>query len=240
MENSIYLGLSRQITLQTNLDIVANNIANVNTNGFRAQAPMFEEYLSDPRGNGDPLSFVVDYGQYNNTSPGSQAQTGNPFDVALNGPGFLTVQLPDGSLGYTRDGHFDKTAEGTLVTAGGLPVVGSGGPITVPKDSTDFIVDQRGAISDQNGQIARLDVVEFANLQSLKPKGNNAYSSTETPIEATKTRVAQGFLEGSNVQPVVETNRMIKILRQFQAVQRMLDAEHERQRTAIQRLTGGQ
>lgn len=240
MENSIYLGLSRQITLQTNLDIVANNIANVNTSGYRAQSPMFEEYLTDPRGNGDPLSFVLDYGQFSSTAPGAMTQTGNSFNVALNGPGFLTVQLPDGTLAYTRDGDFQKDQQGQLLTASGYPVVGAGGPITVPADSTEFIVDERGVISDQTGQIGRLNIVEFENLQSLKPTGGNAYTSKDQPVEAQKTTVAQGFLEGSNVQPVVETTRMIKILRQFQSVQRMLEAEHERQRTAIQRLTGGQ
>lgn len=240
MENSIYLGLSRQITLQTNLDIVANNIANVNTSGYRAQSPMFEEYLTDPRGNGDPLSFVLDYGQFSSTAPGPMTQTGNSFNVALNGPGFLTVQLPDGTLAYTRDGDFQKNQQGQLLTSSGYPVVGAGGPITVPSDSTEFIVDERGVISDQTGQIGRLNIVEFENLQSLKPTGGNAYTSKDQPIEAEKTTVAQGFLEGSNVQPVVETTRMIKILRQFQSVQRMLEAEHERQRTAIQRLTGGQ
>lgn len=240
MENSIYLGLSRQITLQTNLDIVANNIANVNTSGYRAQSPMFEEYLTDPRGNGDPLSFVLDYGQFSSTAPGPMTQTGNSFNVALNGPGFLTVQLPDGSVAYTRDGDFQKNQQGQLLTASGYPVVGAGGPITVPADSTEFVVDERGVISDQKGQIGRLNIVEFENLQSLKPTGGNAYTSKDQPVEAEKTTVAQGFLEGSNVQPVVETTRMIKILRQFQSVQRMLEAEHERQRTAIQRLTGGQ
>ena len=78
MENTLYLGLSRQIVLQTNLDIVANNVANVNTNGYRAQSPVFEEYIADPRGNGDPLSFVLDYGQYQNTAPGSITQTDLP------------------------------------------------------------------------------------------------------------------------------------------------------------------
>jgi flagellar basal-body rod protein FlgF len=160
--------------------------------------------------------------------------------VALHGPGFLTVQLPDGTLAYTRDGDFQKNQQGQLLTSSGYPVVGAGGPITVPSDSTEFVVDERGVISDQTGQIGRLNIVEFENLQSLKPTGGNAYTSKDQPIEAEKTTVAQGFLEGSNVQPVVETTRMIKILRQFQSVQRMLEAEHERQRTAIQRLTGGQ
>ncbi|MBK9585385.1 MAG: flagellar basal-body rod protein FlgF [Alphaproteobacteria bacterium] len=239
MENTLYLGLSRQIVLQNNLDIVANNIANVNTNGFREQSPVFEEYLADPRGNGDPLSFVLDYGQYQNTAPGSITQTGNDMNVALNGPGFLAVQLPDGSTGYTRDGNFLKTADGTLVNSAGYPLLGSGGPITVPADSTEFVVDERGVLSNQSGQIGRLRVVEFENLQSLKPKGNNAYTTSSPEQEAANTVVRQGYLEGSNVQPVVEITRMIKILRHFQSVQRMLEVEHDRQRNAIQKLTGG-
>lgn len=240
MENTIYLGLSRQIVLQTNLDIVANNIANVNTNGFRSQSPIFEEYLADPTGNGDPLSFVLDYGQYQNTAPGSITQTGNDMNVALNGPGFLAVQFPDGSTGYTRDGNFLKTADGTLVNSAGYALLGSGGPITIPADATEFVVDERGVVSDQNGQIARLKIVEFENLQNLKAKGNNAYSTTQPEQEASNTVVRQGYLEGSNVQPVTEITRMIKILRHFQSVQRMLEAEHDRQRSAIQKLTGGQ
>ncbi|MCB1682498.1 MAG: flagellar basal-body rod protein FlgF [Alphaproteobacteria bacterium] len=240
MENTIYLGLSRQIVLQTNLDIVANNIANVNTNGFREQSPVFEEYLSDPRGNGDPLSFVLDYGEYQNTAPGPLSQTGNPLNVALNGPGFLAVQLPDGSTGYTRDGNFIKTSDGTLVSSAGYPILGSGGPITVPADATEFVVDERGVVSDQHGQIGRLKIVEFDDLQTLKPAGNNVYTTTSPEKEAQKTVVRQGFLEGSNVQPVVEMTRMIKILRYFQGVQKMLDTEHDRQREAIQRLTGSQ
>ncbi len=240
MENTLYLGLSRQIVLQTNLDIVANNVANVNTNGYRAQSPVFEEYIADPRGNGDPLSFVLDYGQYQNTAPGSITQTGNDMNVALNGPGFLAVQLPDGSTAYTRDGNFLKTSEGMLVNSAGYPLLGSGGPITIPADATEFVVDEQGVISDQNGQIARLKIVEFENLQSLKPKGNNAYSTNAPEQEPSKTVVRQGYLEGSNVQPVTEITRMIKILRHFQSVQRMLEAEHDRQRSAIQKLTGGQ
>ena len=131
MENSIYLGLSRQMVLQTNMDIVSNNIANMSTSGFRAQNPVFEEYLSDPRYNDDPLSFVYDYGQYQMTSPGSLEQTGNPLNVALNGDGFMGVQMPGGQTGYTRDGNFYKTADGTLVNSANFPILGQGGPITI-------------------------------------------------------------------------------------------------------------
>ena len=126
MENSIYIGLSRQMALRTNMDIVANNIANMNTSGFRGQNPVFREYISDPVKGDDPLSFVSDYGQYQMSDPGPLTQTGNDLDVALVGKGFITVQRPDGSTGYTRDGSFHMRRDGTLVTSTDMPVMGGG------------------------------------------------------------------------------------------------------------------
>jgi len=237
MENSIYLGLSRQMVLRTNMDIVSNNIANMNTSGFRGQNPVFEEYISDPRYNDDPLSFVRDYGQYQMTSPGPMEQTGNPFHVALNGPGFMGVEMPGGQTGYTRDGNFYKREDGVLVTTAGYPVMGQGGPINIPASATEISIDERGVISDQNGTIAQIQVVEFENEQDLEPVGNNLYKTDGETLEANNTTVAQGFLEGSNVNSVVEMTRMIEILRDFKSTQKVLETEHERLRGAIQKLT---
>lgn len=237
MENSIYLGLSRQMVLRTNMDIVSNNIANMNTTGFRGQNPVFEEYLSDPRYGTDPLSFVYDYGQYQRTSEGPMQQTGNPFHVALNGPGFMAVEQPGGGTGYTRDGNFQKRADGTLVTSSGFPVLGQGGPITIPADATEISIDENGAISDQNGVIGQLQISEFENVQDMEPTGNNLYTTEAAPLEPVNTVARQGFLEGSNVEPVVEMTNMIEILRDYQGTQRLLQTEHERLRSAIQKLS---
>lgn len=237
MENSIYLGLSRQMVLQTNMDIVANNIANMNTTGFRGQNPVFEEYLSDPRYADDPLSFVYDYGQYQMTTQGSFERTDNPFNVALNGPGYMGVEMPDGETAYTRDGNFQKTADGTLVNSAGLSILGSGGPIVIPANATEITIDEQGVVSDQNGPIAQLMIVEFENVQELEPAGHNLYTTDSDSAPAENTIAAQGFLESSNVQPVVEMTRMIEILRDFQSTQRLLENEHERLRSAIQKLT---
>ncbi len=238
MENSIYLGLSRQMVLQTSMDTVANNIANMNTSGFRAQNTMFEEYLSDPRYSDDPLSFVYDSGQFQTTASGPMEQTGNPLNVALSGPGYMAVQQPNGEIAYTRDGNFQRQADGTIVNSSGFPIISDGGPLTIPATSTELHIDEKGVLSDQNGQIGRLQVVEFDNVQELEPIGNNLYRTDAAANAAEETSVMQGFLEGSNVQPVVEVTKMIKILRNFQAVQNMLESEHTRMRTAIQRLSG--
>ncbi len=237
MENSIYIGLSRQIALRNNMSIVANNIANMNTTGFRGQNPIFKEYISDPRYNGDALSFVQDYGQYKKTAQGSIEQTDNPFNIALNGPGFMAIQAPDGSVGYTRDGNFQKDAQGTLVSSAGYPIMGQGGPITIPSNATEISIDEKGVISDQNGIIGQLQIVEFDNIQQLKPIGNNIYAYDGNTKNAEKTVVKQGFLEKSNVNPITEMTKMIEILRQYQSTQKLLEGEHERLRSAIRKLT---
>ncbi len=226
------------MVLKTNMDIVANNIANMNTTGFRGQNPVFKEYISDPRYNSDELSFVYDYGQYQITTQGSFEQTENPFHVALNGPGFMVVQKPNGEIGYTRDGNFQKNTNGELVNSAGFPIMGQGGPIAIPQNATEISIDKRGIVSDQNGSIGQLQIVEFDNVQKLEPTGNNVYiSKGEEPKDAEKTVVRQGFLEKSNVNSIVEMTNMIKILRDFKTTQKLLESEHERLRSAVQKLT---
>lgn len=238
MENSIYLGLSRQIALQTNMDIIANNVANMNTSGYRAQNLLFDEYLSDPRGTDDALSFVIDQGQYEVTEPGPVSQTGSQLHVALDGPGFLGIQGPGGQIAYTRDGAFQVDANGTLVTTAGFPVADAGGAtITIPPTATEIKIDGLGFVSDQNGQLGQLNVAEFQNVQGLEPIGNNLYRTNEAAQLPNNTRVSQGQLEGSNVKPVIEMTRMIETLRSFQNVQNMLQTENERLLGAIDKLT---
>ena len=240
MENSIYLGLSRQMTLQTNMEIIANNVANMNTSGFRAQNLIFDEFVSDPRGADDPLSFSLDEGHYQITAPGSLSVTGNQLDIALEGPGFLGVQAPNGDTAYTRDGGFSLAPGGGLVSSSGFPILDAGGgPITIPAGSSEIKIDQRGFISNQDGQIAQLLISEFDNIQEMEAIGNNQYITDAEPLPSDDTVVSQGQLEGSNVKPVIEMTRMIDTLRAFQSVQNVLQSENERLRGAIQKLTQG-
>ncbi len=237
MENSLYVGLSGQVVLEGNMNIIANNVANLNTPGFRGQNMIFQEYVEKPRGMKEDVSLVNDYGQYQVTDPGPVKITGNPLDVALVGPGFLGIVTPEG-VQYTRAGNLAQLADGTLVNARGMPVAGQGGgTITIPQDAKNVYIDHNGAVSTDDGQIGQLMVAEFANYQTLNPAGNGLYVTTEPPLPATGTTVIQGKLEGSNVQAVVEMTRMIDVIREYQAVQRFMQSEHDRMRTAIQRLS---
>lgn len=239
MENAIYAGLSRAVALQRDMDTVANNIANMNTPGFRAMYMLFDEVIEKPKGINDPLSMVLDRGQWMSNKPGSVQITGKQTDLALEGGGFFGVDI-NGETLYTRAGNFAINPEGTLVTAEGNPVANQGGaPITIPADTTEIRVAEDGTISNQNGQIDRLMIREFDNINQLEPVGDALYRARAeaNPQDAINSRVLQGAIEGSNVNPIMAMTHMIDVHRAYQSTHRMLQAEHDRQRSMIQKLT---
>ena len=131
--------------------------------------------------------------------------------------------------------------EGTLRNMRGLAVASeNGGDIVIPRDAETISIDKKGIISTENGEIGKLMVSEFENYQNVNPEGNGLYKAEEEPIPAEKTSVLQGRLEGSNVEAVVEMTRMIDVLREYQAVQNMMQSEHERLRSSAQRLAKSQ
>lgn len=237
MENSLYIGLSKQVVLRENMDIIAQNVANVNTPGYRGQNMVFSEYIEDPRYMAEDMSMVLDYGQYQMTDPGNVKDTGNSFDIALVGQGFLGIQTPGGEIQYTRAGNLTMDQNGVLKNARGMSVANTrGGDIVIPEDAKEVLIDRKGVVSTDQGVIGQLMIAEFNNYQELNPVGNGLYATPEQPIPATDTAVIQGKLEGSNVQPVVEMTRMISVLREYQALQNMMENEHERLQTAARRL----
>lgn len=239
MENALYVGLSRQVVLQAQMDMVANNVANVDTPGYRAQNLLFNEYVTDPKGQGPAYSMVYDYGQYTSAAPGPVQVTGGKLDVALSGPGFFEIATPQGPR-YTRGGAFTLSANGTIVTASGETVsAGGGSGITLPANAKEIIIDEKGNVSTEDGAVGRLSIVEFASTDALVREGNGLYRAPAgvAPAPGENTRALQGAIEGSNVQAVTEMTRMINILRDYQSLQRMIQNKHDLERNAIQRLT---
>lgn len=239
MENTIYIGLSRQMALQEHMSLIANNIANINTPGYKANKIVFAEYLDRPKGMKETMSMVLDYGNYRVTDNGPIKNTGNPLDIALEGQGYLGVQGPGGQTHYTRAGNFSLSSERQLITQQGYPVLDAGGgTITIPPGE-DVKIDERGNIGISGGVIGALMVVEFAKIQDLAPVGNSLYASKETPVPSPATRVIQGAQEGSNTQGVLEMTDMIDVSRSYQSISRMLQTEHDRLRATIRSLTQG-
>ena len=236
MENSLYVGLSSQVALEAKMALVSNNIANMNTPGYQAQNIVFEELISNKARMKENVSLVYDYGQFQDSNPGPVKQTGNPLDVALVGPGFMGIQTPEG-IQYTRAGNFVLNELGELVNPRGMRVADQGGgTITIPADAKYVTIDQKGVVSTDQGEIATIMMAEFSDYQQINPQGNGLYTTELPALPPEGTKMLQGRLEGSNVQSVVEMTRMIEVSREYQAMQRMVQSEHERLRTAIQRM----
>ena len=236
MENAVYIGLSQQMAMRRQLDVIANNLANVNTPAFRSEKVLFEEYLQRTPGGKQPLSFVLDYGVLRNTAEGELKTTGNPLDVALSGKGFLVVDTPEGQR-YTRDGHLRVSDTGQLTTADGTAVLDDRGkPIKTSATDGPLTIAADGTISNGSGRIARLDVVQFENEQAMQKAGSGLYSTDEPAKPATGTKVMQGMIESSNVLPIVEVTKMLELQRLYESTQQLLNIDQNRQRKIIQSL----
>lgn len=236
MQNATYVALSRQDALRRQMDVVAHNIANMNTTAYKGQRMLFTEFLERP-GMHEQVSFVQDRAVVRDTTNGGVASTSNVLDFAINGAGYFTVDSASGRR-YTRSGNFQLNEQRQIVDNGGLPVLSDGGqPMTVPEGAKEIRMSSDGTLSTEQGQIGKFNVVVFPNEQLMTEVGSGLYVSDEEPQPApAETKLAQGMLEQSNVKPIVEMTNMMDIMRQYQQTQKMLETEHERMRTVIQRL----
>ncbi|UEM20194.1 flagellar basal-body rod protein FlgF [Skermanella mucosa] len=238
MENPIYIALSRQDALRRQMDVVANNLANMMTPAYKNQRMMFLEYLAKPAATPvEKVSMVQDYGVLRNTAVGPISSTGNPLDVALQGDGYLTVETRDGQR-FTRNGRLQLDLDRQIVDTNGLPVLNEQDlPMTVPQNSGPITITADGTVSSDQGQIGRIKLVRFEREQFMTELGGGIFTTDEPPLPAPGTKVVQGAVEESNVQSVVEMTQMIEISRQYAVNQKMIEAEHERQRNAITKLS---
>jgi flagellar basal-body rod protein FlgF len=237
MENTTYIGLSRLSTMRREMDVIANNMANMNSNGYKGERVLFEEYLKGPAF-GEKTSFVTDFGVLRDTRVGKIDETGNSLDVAINGSGYLSVDTPQGRR-YTRDGHLRMDADRRLVTSGGHPVLDDRGrEIVLPAANGEApSIATDGTVTMGQQQVGKIDLVSFANQQELRKTAQGMYATTQTPEAApATTTLQQGALEASNVEPISEMTGMLELLRQYQSTQDLLDSEDSRVRNAIQRL----
>ena len=250
MENTLLIGLSRQTVLRRELEVVANNIANLNTTGFKADGAVFAEFLQSGARNDQfavsdrRMSFVQDSMTWHDMSQGGIQQTGNPLDVAIDGNAFLVVQTPRGER-YTRNGALQINAQGQLVTNAGDQVLGDNGPILFGQSDRDIVINPDGTIRVREGLNptdsgrGRLRLVTFANPQRLLKDGSSAFAAPNGMLPqppAVGVRVVQGAVEKSNVRSVVEMTRMIELTRAYSEIAGILQQQGELRRNAIDRL----
>jgi flagellar basal-body rod protein FlgF len=225
-------GLEAMVLQQS---IIANNLANTNTVGFKGDALLlnsFRSVLSNKLGvTGGALrvdDVIMKAGQ------GPLTQTGGTFDVALQGDGFFAVETPDGPR-YTRGGNFTLNPSGGLVTQGGLPVLGENGPIVI--DGTTVEITGQGDIMVDGKKTNTLKIVDFAKPYKLKKIGKNLLDVASVDVQPTdkpaQTEVVQGYLESSSVQVVQEMVKMIECLRAFELNQKAILTQDELSNKAI-------
>lgn len=242
MDIPAYVLLSHEQALRRRMDVVANNLANVTTTGFKREQPVFHETLRQSQGqeaSGRQVSFVLDYGAVHDRAEGAFAATGNPLDLAIQGSGYLSVQLAEGGTAYTRAGKLILLEDGRLADAAGRPLLGENGqPIAVPGEAQGRLrIAADGTVEGPEGALGRLAVTTFADERALTVRGDGLVEGEGgTALPAAETRLRSGGLESSNVQPVAETTAMIQILRAYQSSQRMGDALNDMRKRAIERL----
>lgn len=251
MENALLVGLSRQMALSRELDIVANNIANIDTNGYKADNAAFSQFLSSGasdgefNGNDRRISFVQDRASWIDLSAGAIERTGNPLDVAIDGKGYLVVQTSRGQR-YTRNGALSINASGQLVTGEGDAVVGATGPITFQSTDHNVHISPSGIITVREGANTaeaprgQLQIVAFDNPKQLQKEGGSKFvapAGVNTIPPPQGTRVVQGAVEKSNVRPVVEMTRMIEITRSYTEIGAILQQQGDQRRNALQQLS---
>jgi len=246
MDNTSYVALSRQITLQRELDISANNLANMNTTGYKFEellvnsqqgAPAYDDPIKTP------ANFAYDNGVGRDFRQGPMQQTGSTYDLAIEGEGaFFAVQTPQGAVRYTRDGAFTTGPDGTLETQNGDQVQGVSGPIVIDPTKGAPVISPDGIVSqDSQGrseQIGQISVVRIANMSALSKDGNGLYSlqSGITPEPATDATIRQGMLEGSNVNPMTEVTHLIQINRAYTELSNVIAQNLQLSNDAVSRL----
>ncbi|MDB5371618.1 MAG: Flagellar basal-body rod protein FlgF [Belnapia sp.] len=240
MDQPGYVILSRMSAQLRATQVLANNLANADTPGFKAERPIFTSYLSRSRsgagGGADETGFNLDRATWRDTQRGPLATTGNPLDLALQSEGYFVVETPGGER-YTRAGRFTLDQTGRITDADGNAVLGTqGAPIILAPGDSRIEVQGDGTVRSENGVVGQLRVVRFADQQRLRPEGARLFATEDQPEAVARPLIVQGAVEGSNVSAISEITRLTEEVRQFQFATQFAEREGDRLSTAVDRI----
>jgi len=261
MQNAMYSALFGALSNEHRMNSIANNLANVNTTGYKRDLLAFKDtmlmyahdHIMEPVASIRDEKFFPDPQHLSRTriatsvtdfQQGGLKVTSAPFDLAINGEGFFKVDSPDGEY-FTRNGHFTVNQEGTLVTEQGWPVMSEGGPITMPAGFKNITIAENGRIFADGDEVGQVLLTTVDNLAGLEKQGSNLYrirpgsEAAEVEIDPARTWVAQGFLESANVDAVYEMVNMIETQRQFEAYQKVMQTSDTIDREATTKVGRG-
>lgn len=235
MESAGYTTLTRQSGLLRELQVVANNIANAATTGYRQEGLIFSEFVKRTEG-GPSLSMARGNVRMTSTLQGPLTPTGGMLDLAIEGDGFFLIETPAGER-LTRAGSFTLSAQGDLVTPDGFRVLDAGGaPVFIPPDASSIGLSPDGTLSDNGRPLAQIGLVRpIDRIGMIREDGVMFHADGGfEPVE--EGVIHQGFLEGANVDPIGQVARMIEVQRAYEMGQSFLDTEHERVTSALDSL----
>ncbi len=243
MENPTYIALSRLVAQERTLDVVANNIANSSTPGFKSEHMLFSDWLlpvSPSVGKGETdVSFTQDRATWRDQAPGTLTHTGDPLDLALGGNGYFTVMTAAGPR-LTRSGRFSLQANGTIGNDAGDALLDSNGsPLRVDPGDTNLTVAGDGTISGATGPIGKIGVVAPIDVNRLLAEGRELMRADTPTAPVDRPGIVQGAIEDSNVSPMLELTRMMQLERDFQLVTQFAQSEADRETTTIDKMTQG-
>jgi len=246
MDVSLYSAAAAMNATERWQDLVADNLSSASIPGARQQEISFSavqagQASAAPGTTGN--SFVIPFaGATTNFSQGELKATGDKLDVALEGPGFLSVQMPDGSMAYTRDGEFRLNQQGQLTTIQGYPVQGANGPLTFdPNNTAPIDISASGDVSQGPDVKGKLAVTEFGNLGGLTMVTGGYFradSLLAQPKTASVTNVRQGFVEASNTSPTLAMASLLTSMRMFESNQKVMQMQSDRMSRTISDLSG--
>ena len=234
MDAAGYTTLTRQSGLMREMQVVANNLANISTTGFRREGVVFEEYIAGMQ-SGPSLSMATGDGRVVDLSQAGLSQTGGSFDFAIQGEGFFQIETPDGPR-LTRAGSFTPSAAGELVNNDGYRLLDEGGaPVFIPPDATNVALSADGTLSAAGAPLAKIGLWQPSDPLSLQHQAGTLFSADAVEPAADGV-IMQGYLEDSNVQPLQEIARMIEVQRAYELGQSFMDQEDKRMRGVIDTL----
>ncbi|NCO21914.1 MAG: flagellar hook-basal body complex protein [Rhodobacterales bacterium] len=236
MDNSVYATLTRQSGLMREMQLVANNIANMSTTGFRKEGVVFSEFIEKLGDDAPSLSMAAARGRLTDQTQGVLTQTGGLFDFAIEGEGFFLIETPTGQA-LTRAGSFTPSDVGELVTPDGYRLLdGGGAPVFVPPDARSITLSADGTLSADSQPLTQIGLWQPGAPEDLSRRDGVMFTLSAPPQPVQETTILQGFLEGSNVNPVGEIARMIQVQRAYELGQGFLDKEDQRIRNVLSTL----
>ena len=231
MDNSVYVALSKQTAADRQLEVIANNMANSSTVGYKSEDLLFKQYLA--KDSGGTTTYVDSPSLTRNNDQGELKATGNPLDFAIQGNAYFGVQTPSGEK-YTKAGNFIINQAGQLSTTEGYPVVDQGGAtINFEPEDKNIVVYDDGRVEVDGQERGALGSFSFPKGTKLEKVGNNLLTTDVNATAATDVRIAQGMLEQSNVNPILEMTKMINVQRDFERTNSFISTIYDLQDGAI-------